>query len=158
MLYPILKSLHLLSVIVWIGGMVFAHFFLRPALTQLEPGVRVRLMHAVLGRFFQAVLVLALLTLVTGSWMIGRTAKQMFQAGLAFHMPIEWMVMSAFGAIMVIVFAYIRFVLYVGLGRVVTAADWPTGALVLAKIRMWVLVNLVLGVVIVLVTLMGAAV
>ena len=67
MLYAILKTLHLLSVIVWIGGMVFAHFFLRPALAQFEPPVRVRLMHAVLARFFGAVLVAVALVLATGS-------------------------------------------------------------------------------------------
>lgn len=52
-----LKTVHVMSIVVWIGGMVFAHFFLRPALTQLEPSVRLRLMHSVLGRFFQAVMV-----------------------------------------------------------------------------------------------------
>jgi len=58
MFYATLKTIHLLSVIVWIGGMVFAHFFLRPALTPLAAPDRVRLMHDVLGRFFGAVLVL----------------------------------------------------------------------------------------------------
>ena len=32
MIYATLKTLHVLSIIVWIGGMVFAHFFLRPPL------------------------------------------------------------------------------------------------------------------------------
>jgi uncharacterized membrane protein len=40
MIYATLKTLHVLSIIVWIGGMVFAHFFLRPAVAQLEPAVR----------------------------------------------------------------------------------------------------------------------
>ena len=31
MLYNALKLVHVLSIIVWVGGMVFAHFFLRPA-------------------------------------------------------------------------------------------------------------------------------
>ena len=65
MFYATLKTLHVLCIIVWLGGMVFAHFFLRPALAQLEPAVRLRLMHDVLGRFFQAVLVASLLTLVS---------------------------------------------------------------------------------------------
>jgi hypothetical protein len=42
MLYATLKTIHLLSIIVWIGGMVFAHFFLRPAVAQLEPPLRLR--------------------------------------------------------------------------------------------------------------------
>ena len=57
MIYATLKTLHVLSIIVWVGGMVFAHFFLRPAIARLEPPVRLRLMHEVLGRFFKAVLV-----------------------------------------------------------------------------------------------------
>ena len=60
MIYATLKTLHVLSIIVWIGGMVFAHFFLRPAVAQFEPAVRLRVMHAVLGRFFQAVLAASL--------------------------------------------------------------------------------------------------
>ena len=40
MLYRALKTLHVLAIVVWIGGMVFAHFFLRPAAARLEPPVR----------------------------------------------------------------------------------------------------------------------
>ena len=76
-----LKTLHVLSIIVWIGGMVFAHFFLRPAVAQLEPPVRLRLMHDVLGRFFRAVLAASLLTLASGVWMLGRVARQVVQSG-----------------------------------------------------------------------------
>ena len=50
MFYAALKTLHVLSIIVWLGGMVFAHFFLRPAVAQLEVPLRLRLMHDVLGR------------------------------------------------------------------------------------------------------------
>lgn len=157
MLYAILKTLHLLSIIVWIGGMVFAHFFLRPAVAALEPAVRVRLMHAVLGRFFTAVLASATLTLVTGVWMIGRLARQMAQSGVRFNMPIEWMVMATLGILMMLIFGHIRFALYKRLSRAVQAADWPAGAAALAKIRVSVLVNLGLGVAIVLVTLLGAS-
>ena len=80
MFYATLKTLHVLSIIVWIGGMVFAHFFLRPAVAQLEPAVRLRLMLDVLGRFFRAVLAASLLTLATGVWMLGRVALRSLQA------------------------------------------------------------------------------
>ena len=72
MFYALLKTVHLLSLMVWIGGMVFAHFFLRPAVAKLEAPERIRLMHDVLGRFFNAVLAAAGLTLASGLWMIGR--------------------------------------------------------------------------------------
>ena len=57
MIYNALKLTHVLSIIVWIGGMFFAHFCLRPAAQQLEPPQRVRLMHGVLQRFLGAVAV-----------------------------------------------------------------------------------------------------
>ena len=44
MLYATLKLLHVLSIVVWVGGMVFAHFFLRPAAMELPPPQRVPLL------------------------------------------------------------------------------------------------------------------
>ena len=154
MLYATLKTLHVLAIIVWIGGMVFAHFFLRPAVAQLEAAARVRLMHDVLGRFFQAVLVAALLTLASGIWMLGRVAKQVVQAGGSFQMPLAWTVMAVLGLVMVVIFLHIRFALFKRLGRAVAASDWPAGAAALAQLRLWVSVNLCLGVLVVLVTLL----
>jgi len=155
MLYALLKTLHLLSIVVWIGGMVFAHFHLRPAVAVLEPAMRVRLMHDVLGRFFAAVLGASALALVTGIWMIGNVAKQVSQAGVSFKMPIEWTIMATLGIVMMLIFGHIRFALYKRLGRAVQAADWPAGGAVLAKIRLAVVVNLCLGVLIVVVTRLG---
>ncbi len=155
MLYTALKTIHILSIIVWIGGMVFAQFFLRPALTHLEAPQRVRLMHDALGRFFNAVLVAAALVLGSGIWMIGRMARQMTQAGVKFNMTLEWIVMSLLGLLMMAIFGHIRFGLYARLSRAVTANDWPAGGAALASIRTWVMVNLGIGVLIVLVTLLG---
>ncbi len=145
MIYSALKLVHLLSVIVWIGGMVFAHFFLRPALAALEAPQRVRLMHDVLGRFFRAVLVAAGLTLISGLWMIGRVAKQTVQAGGSFPMPLDWTVMAALGILMVVIFGHIRFALYKRLDRAVVAGDWVAGGAALASIRAWVAINIALG-------------
>jgi uncharacterized membrane protein len=154
MIYVTLKAVHVLSIIVWIGGMVFTQFFLRPAVAQLEPPARLRLMHDVLGRFFQAVLAASLLALVTGVWMLGRVAKQVVQAGGSFEMPLAWTVMSVLGVAMVAIFLHIRFVLYKRLGRFVEAADWTAGGAALAQIRTWVSINLGLGVLVLLVTLL----
>ena len=154
MIYAALKTVHLLAIVVWLGGMVFVHFFLRPSLSTLEPPVRLRLMHEVLGRFFQAVLVLSLLTLGSGVWMLGRVAKQVVQAGGSFQMPVSWTVMAVLGTLMVAIFLHIRFALFKRLARAVAASDWPAGGAALGQIRQWVLVNLVLGTVILLVTLL----
>lgn len=149
-----LKTLHVLSVVVWIGGMVFAHFFLRPALAALEPPLRLRLMHDVLGRFFKAVLVASLLTLASGLWMLGRYARQAVQAGAQVDMPLAWTLMAVLGTAMVAIFMHIRFALYIRLGRALAASDWSAGGAALAQVRRWVSVNLALGVFIIVVTLM----
>ncbi|HQZ02120.1 MAG TPA: CopD family protein [Thauera sp.] len=154
MIYSTLKTVHVLSIIVWIGGMVFAHFFLRPAAAQLEPPLRLRLMHDVLGRFFHAVLVASLLTLVSGVWMLGRVARQVVQSGGSFEMPLAWTIMAVLGVAMVAIFMHIRFVLYKRLARSVAAAEWAAGGTVMAQIRKWVSINLALGVLVLLVTLM----
>lgn len=156
MFYATLKTIHLMSVIVWIGGMVFAHFFLRPALTPLAAPERLRLMHDVLGRFFGAVLVAAGLVLVSGIWMIGRVTGQMTAVGVKFNMPLEWIAMSVLGVVMMGIFVHIRVVLYPRLSQAVSAASWPAGSAALASIRGWMMVNMVIGVVIVVATLMGA--
>ena len=154
MLYNALQLAHVLSIIVWIGGMVFAHFFLRPAAQSLEPPQRVRLMHDVLQRFFAAVGVAVLVVLGSGLWMIGRVAKQTVQAGGSFAMPLDWTIMATLGLAMMVIFGHIRFALFRRLQRAVAASDWPAGGKALGSIRSWVGVNLALGVVIVVVTLL----
>ena len=156
MLYATLKLLHILSIVVWIGGMVFAHFFLRPAALQLPPPQRLPLMHGVLQRFFAAVVVAIGVVLVTGLWMIGRVAKESVQAGLSFNMPLDWTIMATLGLVMMAIFGHIRFALFKRLGHAVAAQDWPAGGAALGSIRTWVSVNLALGVLIIVITLLMA--
>lgn len=156
MIYATLKLLHILSIVVWIGGMVFAHFFLRPAVTQLEPPQRIRLMHGVLQRFFSAVLIAVVIVLATGLWMIGRVAKESVQAGLGFNMPLDWTIMATLGIVMMVIFGHIRFALFKRLSRAVASSDWPAGGAALASIRTWVSVNLAIGLAIIVITLLMA--
>lgn len=149
MIYALLKTLHVLAVVLWVGGMLFAHFMLRPALTVLEPPQRLALMHAVLGRFFTAVLWASLLTLVSGFWMIGRMARSAAQTGGQFNWPADWLAMAILGTLMVAVFGHIRFVLWRRLDRAQRAGEAVAAASALASIRTWVLANLVLGLVVV---------
>lgn len=149
MIYALLKTLHVLAVVLWVGGMLFAHFMLRPALTVLEPPQRLALMHAVLGRFFTAVLWASLLTLVSGFWMIGRMARSAAQTGGQFNWPADWLAMAILGTLMVAVFGHIRFVLWRRLDRAQRAGESVAAASALASIRAWVLANLVLGLVVV---------
>ena len=156
MLYAVLKSIHLLALIVWIGGMFFTLFCLRPSLTVLEGPMRLRLMHEVLRRFFGVVSVAAVLVLLSGVWMLASAARSGSNAGIGFNMPLDWHVMVIGGVLMMLVFGHIRFVLFRRLERAANAQLWPVGAQALGSIRSWVLVNLVLGVVIIVVTRLGA--
>ena len=143
MFTALLLFVHLLSIVVWVGGMAFAHFCLRPALPLLAPPERLRLMHAVLTRFLNWVLAAALLTLASGLGIMFLAAR----AGAA--MPWSWHAMVAIGLAMIAVFAFVRLGPYARLARAVAAADWPAGAAALASVRKGVVVNLALGVLVV---------
>lgn len=149
MLFAPLKYLHLLAVIVWLGGMAFSHFFLRPAVQTLEPAARVPLMHAVLKRFFAAMLAVIAVVLLSGVGMVASVYHMADQAGLQFQMPLSWHVMALLGLVMAGIFGHIRFALFKRLDRAVQAADWPAGGKALASIRIWVAANLALGVTII---------
>lgn len=154
MLYSALKLVHLLSIIVWVGGMVFDHFFLRPAVAQWPPPQRLELMHAVLGRFFTAVGVAVLLVLATGTGMVMLAVRDVAGAGGRFAMPLDWNIMATIGLVMVAIFGHIRFALFLRLRRAIASADWPAGGATMQSIRRWVSVNLALGVAIVGITIL----
>lgn len=154
MIFSVLKLIHVLAVILWVGGMAFAHFFLRPSVQALDPPVRLRLLHAVMKRFFSAVLLASLAVLVSGVWMIGRVARQAVQSGLVFEMPLAWSIMAALGIVMIAIFGHIRFALFKRLSRSVEAEDWPVAGAAMASIRSWVFANLCIGIVVICVTIL----
>lgn len=149
MLYNALKLLHVLSIIVWVGGMAFAHFFLRPAAQQLPAAQRVPLMHGVLQRFLAAVGAAVVVVLTTGLAMIG-----MVSMGGGFVMPWDWMFMSGTGLLMMALYAYLYLSLMARLDAAVASGDWAAGGAVLARIRSVVGINLLLGTAIVVVVLL----
>jgi len=134
----LLLLLHLAGVIVWIGGMFFAHFCLRPvAAEQLPPPQRLPLLAEVLGRFFLAVAVSIVAILVSGFVIMGATGF-----GQA---PIHWHVMSGIGLVMVAIFGVIYFLLYPRLKAGVAVQDWPAAGAAMNRIRPLVATNLLLG-------------
>ena len=145
LLYDILQTIHIVSIVVWIGGMYFVHFFLRPALLALEPPQRLALMHDTLSRFFAAVLVASLATVGSGIWMIGRTAKMVSQSGGHFMMPWTWLVMATLGLLMLLIFFYIRFILFKPFESSVQSSHWKDAGLHLSRIRLWVTANMLIG-------------
>ena len=137
-LYSVLLLLHLLAIVVWIGGMAFALFCLRPAaIAVLPPPQRLALLHAALGRFFSTVVMAIALILGSGVAMIGLAATR--------HMPISWIWMIGLGAVMMAIFFHVRAAPFARLGTCVQAQDWPGAAQQLEKIRVMVLLNLAIG-------------
>lgn len=133
-------SLHILSVLIWIGGMFFAHMVLRPsAVVTLEPPLRLTLWVQVFGRFFPWVWTCILLILGSGYWIINYTWGDMASTPLYVH------IMYGFGLLMMTIFIFIFFVPYQNLQKAVSAQQWPEGGRHLARIRQLVTANLVLG-------------
>src|SRR5574338_244978 len=54
-LHYLMLFLHLLGVVIWVGGMAFAYLCLRPAVTLLAPPQRLTVMSGALDRFFPLV-------------------------------------------------------------------------------------------------------
>lgn len=139
LLHPLL-FLHLTGVVIWVGGMFFAYFCLRPAAAQLlEPAQRLPLWAATFSRFFKITAASVVAILATGFMMF-------MQVGMKFA-PIGWHIMLSTGLLMAFIFIYIYAVLYPRLNNQCTAAAWPEGAATLNRIRKLVGLNLVLSVI-----------
>lgn len=130
---------HLAAVAVWVGGMVFAHFCLRPALADVSPQLRLPLIEAVFGRFFNWIGAAVIAILISGGFLMSRFggAQASWQLGL----------MAALGGVMMLIFGHVRFAVFPRIRRAVQAQRWPDGARAVDTMRRLVLVNLALGLV-----------
>jgi len=70
----IIDWLHLLATVIWIGGMAFNIWVLRPSLTVIEPTKRVKLVGETLKRFIYFAWLSIALLIVTGVF-LGRTTS-----------------------------------------------------------------------------------
>ncbi|MGQ9686178.1 MAG: CopD family protein [Thiobacillaceae bacterium] len=135
----LLYMLHVLSTVVWVGGMFFAYLCLRPvAASTLEPPQRLALWSGVFGRFFPWVWLSVVLLLVTGHGII-------LQMGGMAGLPVHIHVMLGIGYLMAAIFVYLYFVPYPRLRRAVARQDWKAGGAALNRIRILVATNLALG-------------
>lgn len=148
-MHSFLLLLHLAGVVVWVGGMFFAQFCLRPvAALQLPPPQRLPLLAAVLGRFFTAVAVSIVAIVVSGF-------ASMLMTGFA-RAPVHWHVMSAIGLVMAAIFGVIYFLHFPRLKAGVAIQDWPAAGAAMNRIRLLVAANLILGGVTICVATLGA--
>ena len=130
--------LHVLSVVVWVGGMFFAYMALRPvAASVLEPPQRLTLWAGVFGKFFPWVWASVALILATGLHML------MVLGGTG--APLYALAMLVLGILMMLIFAHVFFASYGRLKRGVATQDWKAGGAALGQIRMLIGINLSLG-------------
>ncbi|MCW5621060.1 MAG: CopD family protein [Burkholderiales bacterium] len=135
----IARFIHVLGIVIWVGGMFFAYVALRPvAAAVLQPPERLRLWEATFRRFFTWVWVAVAGILTSGVWMI------LLMGGFG-RMPPHVHVMFAVGVIMMLIFAHVYFAPYGRLKRLVSAQDWAAAAAALGQIRNLVGINLMLG-------------
>jgi uncharacterized membrane protein len=133
------QFIHLLSVVVWVGGMFFAYMALRPAAVEvLQPPERLRLWDRTFLRFFRWVWLAIGLLVLSGLYMIHLIG------GLS-NTPVFVLVMLAMGLAMIAIYFYVYFVSYKRLSRYVASQEWPRAGEALATIRKLVALNLALG-------------
>jgi len=141
-------SLHVLFVVIWVGGMFFAYMALRPvAASLLEPPQRLQLWAGVFAKFFPWVWAAVALILLSGLWMIYG-----YYNG---EVPVSDHIMMGLGIIMMLIFMHVFFAPYGRLKRAVAAQDWPAGGKALGQIRMLIGINLSIGLLVVLIALLG---
>ena len=136
--------LHILSAVLWVGGMFFAHQVLRPvAVQQFEPPQRLKLWAQVFKRFFPWVWVCIVLLPLSGYWVVYRLFGGMSDVGLHIH------IMQALGWLMILLFLHLYFVPFRRLKDAVITEQWPEAGRQLNQIRLIVGVYLSLGLIVI---------
>jgi uncharacterized membrane protein len=146
----IARWLHLMGVVVWVGGMFFAHMALRPAAAALPPPVRLPLLAQTLSRFFAWAGVAVVAVLATGTWMAH--AMGGFRA-----IGLDVQAMTAIGLAMALVYGFIVTGPYRALRGAIADERWEAGGAAMATIRRLVLLNLALGIATIAVAVLGRA-
>lgn len=132
--------LHLLSAVVWVGGMFFAYMFLRPvAASQLEPPARLTLWVGVFKMFFPFVWLSVLFLPLTGYLMIFDVWGSMAATPLYVH------IMNGLGIVMILIYMHVYFAPFKCLKEAVIKQDWQEGGRNLNIIRKMVGINTMIG-------------
>ncbi|MGF6669913.1 putative membrane protein [Pseudomonas monsensis] len=142
--FSLVYPLHVLSALVWVGGMFFAWMVLRPAAVKaLDGPARLTLWVEVFQGFFRWVWVAVILLPISG---VGMLHLQHVGFETA---PKYVQVMMGLYVVMTALFIRIQGLMLPELRKAVDAKDWPAGAAVLGRIRRVVGINLIVGLVLV---------
>jgi len=139
--FAVLKALHLLAAVLWVGGMFFAYVVLRPSLAAIEAPQRMLLHTQVFRKFFLVIWHAMPVIILTGLAMLS------YIGGMS-GAPWQVHTMLALGLVMAAVFLAIFFGPYRQFRR---TTDRNRMASSLDSIRKLIGVNLVLGLITVIV-------
>jgi len=138
-------TLHILSAVVWVGGMFAAYMCLRPAAGPMEPPQRLALWRRFFQKFFPWVWASVILLLATGYWML-----VVYFGGFA-NTPPYVNYMQVLGWIMVALFVWLFHGPWLQFKRAVDGENWAAAREQLERIRVIIAVNLPIGLIVVII-------
>jgi uncharacterized membrane protein len=147
---PFAVALHVLAVVVWVGGMSFTLFVLRQGLAPLAPPQRLAVLARVFARFLPAVGAAIVVIAVTGGWLL-------MQYGGMRAAPWGVHAMIGLGAVMMVVYVVLLVRHNPRFQAAVAASDWPAAGALAERIRKLVALNLALGVIVIVAGIAGRA-
>jgi uncharacterized membrane protein len=130
---------HILSAVIWVGGMFFALVVLRPSTGPLDAPVRLGLWLRVFDRFFAWVFAAIVVLLLSGFAMI----FSLFGGFAGVRLYINLMMLV--GIVMMMLFLHMFFAPWKRLRAAMAAGDTAAAAAQLSQIRIIVTINLILG-------------
>jgi len=143
MLVPLLISLHLISAIIWVGGMFFAFVVLRPVAGKLlETPLRLTLWSNVFARFFPWVWAAVVILPASGYIMIYQTWGGFENIGW------DLKLMHILGWVMILIFLHVFFAPFNRLAHAIEEGNYEKAGKQLNMIRRIIAVNLSLGLIV----------
>lgn len=136
------RWLHVAGIVIWVGGMFFAHIALRPSVQALAPPERLTLLAATLTRFVAWAGVAATAIVLSGFAMVAMLG--------GFGAVNRWVAsMAVAGLVMVAIYVWLVAVPFRLLRAGVAAGDWPRAGAAMQRVRHLVAINLGLGILVI---------
>lgn len=130
-------ALHQIAAIIWIGGMFFAHFALRPTIKRsLAPPERIQVALGVFRRFFPWVWVCIATLWISGLWVIID-----LQAQVSMHVHI----MMGTALLMTLIFTFLFAFPYRRMKTAVDYENWRWASAKFSQIRKLMALNMLIG-------------
>ncbi|MBF0384158.1 MAG: hypothetical protein HQL69_24360 [Magnetococcales bacterium] len=136
-----LLTVHFIAALIWVGGMFFTHFVLRPSAEFLSLPEKINLWSRVLQRFLAIIWFAIIVLPLSGYWMVFSYFGGWEDLGLHIY------IMQVVGWTMIIIFIYVFFGPFREMKIRIKEELFPEAGMFMLKIRKLVGFNLFLGIV-----------